>query len=354
MSYPQVVIDLNKLRHNTSYLVDLCHQKSIQVAGVSKVFCADPKMVKVMMDNGIDYIADSRIDNLRKIKDFKVPKILLRLPMISEVDEVVRYSDISLNSEVVTIEALNSAAKLAKCMHEIILMCDIGDLREGIFDKTELINTIRSVLQMENIKLVGLGTNITCYGGVIPTPEVLGKLVTIKEKVENTFNLQLNIISGGNSSSIELLKKGEMPKAINHLRLGESIILGRETAFGNPISNTFDDCMLLKAEIIELKEKPSVPIGEIGMDAFGKVPEFVDKGIRKRAICAVGKQDVDLADIIPIDKWVDILGGSSDHLIVDVTDSKRDYKVGDIMTFKLTYGSILSLMTSAYVDVQYI
>lgn len=354
MAYPQVVIDLGKLEHNTKYLLDLCHHNSIQVAGVTKVFCADPRMVKVMIDNGIDYIADSRISNLKKIKDMKIPKMLLRLPMISEVDEVIRFSDISLNSELATIEELNRAAQSAKRIHKIILMCDIGDLREGIFNEDELYKTIGSVMKMKNIKLVGLGTNITCYGGVIPTNEVLNKLVMLKEKVENSFNIHLEILSGGNSSSIELLKRGEMPKSINHLRLGESIILGRETAYGHPISDTYDDCMLLKAEIIELKEKPSVPIGEIGMDAFGKAPQFVDKGIRKRAICAVGKQDVDLADIIPIDHWVDILGGSSDHLIIDVTDSKTIYKVGDIMTFKLTYGSILSLMTSEYVDIQYI
>jgi predicted amino acid racemase len=156
-------------------------------------------------------------------------------------------------------------------------------------------------------------------------------------------------VSGGNSGSLYLVKTGDIPDGINQLRLGESIVLGRETAFGNQIEGTYDDCFKLIAEVIEVKNKPSLPIGEIGMNAFGNKPGFVDKGLRKRAICAIGKQDINTEDIIPDDKAISILGASSDHLILDITDCDGVYRVGDTVSFKLTYGGILSSMTSEYV-----
>ncbi|KPU28038.1 alanine racemase [Caloranaerobacter sp. TR13] len=349
MRYPCVEISLDKIKHNTEKLVELCEKNKINVAGVTKVFCGEPKIAKIMVDGGVQILADSRIENLIKLREIEIPKMLLRLPMISEVDDVVRYSDISLNSELKTIKELSKKAVELNKNHKIILMIDLGDLREGIFDEKEIFSVVSDILNLDGIKLIGIGTNLTCYGGVIPKYENLSRLVEIKKDIEMKFNIKLDIISGGNSSSLYLLQTGEMPKDVNQLRLGESIVLGRETAFGKNIHNTYDDCFKLIVEIIEVKEKPSVPIGEIGMDAFGNKPSFVDRGIVKRAICAIGKQDIDLGDIIPYDKNIEILGASSDHLILDITECENDYYVGDIIEFKLTYGGILKVMTSEYV-----
>jgi predicted amino acid racemase len=141
-----------------------------------------------------------------------------------------------------------------------------------------------------------------------------------------------------------------MPDGINNLRLGESIVLGRETAFGEQLEGFYDDVFVVKGEIVELKEKPTVPIGEIGMDAFGNKPEFKDRGIIRRAIVAMGRQDIDPDGFRPIDESISILGGSSDHTIIDVTGSKRIYQVGDVVSFKVDYGCLLRAMTSPYVE----
>lgn len=349
MRYPCVEISLYKIKHNTEKLVGLCKKYKINVAGVTKVFCGEPQIAKIMIDGGVQILADSRIENLIKLKDINIPKMLLRLPMISQAGEVVRYSDISLNSELKTIKELSKKAVELNRKHKIILMVDLGDLREGIFDEDEIFKVVREILKLEGIELMGIGTNLTCYGGVIPKNENLSRLVKIKKNIEEKFNIRLDVLSGGNSSSLYLLETGEIPQEINQLRLGESIVLGRETAYGKTIKDTFDDCFKLIVEIIEIKEKPSVPIGEIGMDAFGNKPTFIDKGIIKRAICAIGKQDIDLGDIIPYDKYIEILGESSDHLILDITKSENNYDVGDKIEFKLTYGGILKVMTSEYV-----
>ncbi|MEM3250484.1 MAG: alanine/ornithine racemase family PLP-dependent enzyme, partial [Thermoplasmata archaeon] len=73
-------------------------------------------------------------------------------------------------------------------------------------------------------------------------------------------------------------------------------------------------------------------------------PKHIDRGIRKRAILAIGKQDIEFDHLIPLDKDVQILGGSSDHMVVDVNES--EYEVGDIIQFYPFYPSILKFMCS--------
>lgn len=347
--FPRIEIDLYKLKKNTEKMVKLCRENNIGIAGVTKVFCAYPQAAAAMVEGGVSLLADSRLENLIKLQELHVKKLLLRLPMPSQVNDVVKYADISLNSELSTLRLLGRAAIAQKKSHEVILMVDMGDLREGIWpDNVD--RFVKEAVQIEGIAIKGFGTNLTCYGGVIPDTDNLGKLVHIAREMENKYNLDLEYISGGNSSSIYLLSQGRMPEGINNLRLGESIVLGRETAFGKRLEGFYDDVFIIKGEIIELKKKPSVPIGNIGMDAFGNKPEFKDKGIVKRAIVAMGRQDIDPDGLKPIDNSISILGGSSDHTILDVTECKKEYQVGDYVSFKVDYGCLLKAMTSPYVE----
>lgn len=210
------------------------------------------------------------------------------------------------------------------------------------------------ILNLENIHLHGIAVNLTCYGAIIPKNDNLSKLVEIARKIEEQFDIKLDMISGGNSSSIYLIDKGELPKGINNLRLGEAALLGNDTAYETDLPGTVGDTVILQAQIVELKEKPSLPIGEVGVDAFGKKPFYEDRGIMKRAIIAVGKQDTDLDSMTPTDSQIEIMGGSSDHTILDVTHCDRDYKVGDIVSFELGYGGMLKTATSPYVTREYV
>lgn len=351
--YPCIEIDIDKITHNTKEIISICQKYQINVSAVSKVFCARRPIVAAMVRGGAKIIGDSRLENLKRIQEIDCKKLLLRIPMESSAMDVVRYSDISLNSEIDTITCLSEAAKKIDKVHNIILMVDEGDLREGILE-SDAIDTVKKILSLENIKLIGIGTNLTCYGGIIPDEQNLGKLVALKSLLEKTFNIRIPVVSGGNSSSLYMVMNGTIPKGINQLRIGEAIALGRETAYGNLIQNCYNDCFILKGEIIELKNKPSVPIGKIGMDAFGGTPHFDNKGIMKRAIVAVGRQDIKADGLVPMDKDIRLLGASSDHLLLDVTGSNIDYKVGSIIDFKMDYGCLLASMTSPYVKKYYI
>lgn len=351
--YPRVVIDKKKLFENTSRLVKLSKQQGISFYVVTKVHSADVELAKVCLDAGASGLAESRIQNLKKFKDLTCEKILLRLPMHSEVDDVVRYADLSFNSELSTIYKLDTAAKKINKTHKILVMFDLGDLREGFLPE-QVDEVIPEILKCENIKIEGIGVNLTCYGGVIPTVENLSELTDLANHIETTYSIKLNIVSGGNSSSLYLLGKGELPKGINNLRVGEGVVLGREAAYGTLMENMHEDAFILEAEIIELKTKTSIPKGIIGMDAFGGKPVFTDKGMMKRGIVAIGRQDVDHASLFPVDSRIEIIGASSDHMILDLTATKDDYKVGDVIQFKMEYSAMLKLFTSEYVSRKYL
>lgn len=360
--YPKLVINLKKLEDNLNACATITkdHGKcSLMI--VTKGLCADREMVKMVAENpNVDFIADSRVKNIASFADTARANgkktVLLRIPMHCEAADVVKYVDLSFNSELSTIRLLNEEAAKAGKVHDILLMIDLGDLREGIFfQNQELIyEAVEEILKMENINLYGIGVNLTCYGAIIPKNENLSQLVAIGRDLESKYGIKLEMISGGNSSSIYLVDKGELPEGINNLRLGESFLLGNDTAYETKLPGTVSDGLILQAQIIELKEKPSLPIGEVGVDAFGEKPYYEDRGIMKRAIIGIGKQDTDLGSMTPVDSQIEIMGGSSDHIILDVTHADKAYKVGDIVEFELGYGGMLKTATSPYVEKAYI
>lgn len=348
--YPRIIIDINKLKDNANKVLSMAKENGIDnVTVVLKALAGDLHIVTALEDTDIYCLGDSRIQNLMKFKDTSYKhKTLLRIPMLSEVKDVVKYSDISLNSELSVIKALDIAAKKINVVHNIILMFDLGDLREGIYYTSDYLPIIKEILDLKNIKLIGIGTNLTCYGGLVPNKTILNRLINIKKNIEDTYQINIPIISGGNSSTVTLFGKGIIPKEINHLRLGESILFGKETSYSTEIKGLNHDIFEFEAEIIELKEKPSYPDGEISINSFGEKPDIVDKGLMKRAILAIGKQDTILDNLEPKDKNINIIGGSSDHLILDVT--KANYKVGDIVKFNINYPALVHLMNSDYVN----
>ena len=359
--YPRLIIDLKKLEANLDAVAKITKEDGgCSLMIVTKGLCAEKEMCRMVASHpAVDFMADSRVANIKTYADTARANgkmtTLLRLPMHAEVEDVVKYVDLSFNSELSTIRLLDEEAGKLGVKHNILLMIDLGDLREGIFyqDEDLIFAAVEEILTMEHINLYGVGVNLTCYGAIIPKNDNLSNLVAVARKIEEKFGIKLQMVSGGNSSSIYLIGKGEMPEGITNLRLGESFLLGNDTAYGEKLEGTVSDALVLEAQIVELKEKPSLPIGEVGVDAFGQKPFYEDRGIIKRAIIAIGKQDTDIESMEPLDEKIDILGGSSDHIILDVTKSDREYQVGDVVQFIVGYGGMLKTATSPYVEKAY-
>lgn len=347
---PYINIDLDKIEHNTRTIVGLCNENGIEVTGVTKVTCGHPEVAKAMLRGGVVSIADSRLENIQRLKSAGIDAsvMLLRVPPLSAVDEVVELVDLSLNSELAVLEGLSESAIRTRKIHGVILMVDLGDLREGIW-RDDVTTFVREAIKLEGVRIKGIGTNLACFGGVIPSEDNMKQLVELANELEHTFGFTLEWISAINSSGLEMIASGKMPRRINHARIGEAILLGRETIHRKPWPDTFQDTFVLHAEILELKMKPSFPVGERSEDAFGRLTVFEDKGNVLRALINVGREDIDIEGVTPLDSRIVILGGSSGYLVLDVSAMEGDISVGDELIFTLNYSALLTAMTSEYV-----
>lgn len=349
---PRVEIDIQKIAHNARVLKKWYEEKGIQITGVVKGVNASLEVAKALMESGITSLADTKISRIQKKKsaNLNATYLLLRTPALSEVEQVVLFADISMNTELEVIRALSKEAVKQNKVHSIILMVEMGDLREGIMPE-DVPAIMEEVLKMPGIRIAGLGTNFACFGGVIPKEQKMNEFSALAKKVQKQFSLFFPYISGGNSANYYWVKHTKDTGVINHIRLGESIFLGRETINGNPIPGLYQDAFCLVTEVIESKVKPSVPFGERNRNAFGETVNFKDRGMMQRAIVGIGRQDVFVSGLTPL-LPVDIIGSSSDHIILDTKNIHL--KPGDEVRFSLDYGAMISAMTSPYIVKKYL
>lgn len=350
MAHPYLSIDLDKIEHNAAAITGLCGRHGIAVAGVTKCVCGHPEVARAMLRGGVVSLADSRLENIDRLRGAGIEAncLLLRLPPLSGAAQVVECADWSVNSELAVLQALSRAAVQGGRVHEVMLMVDLGDLREGI-RPDDLLALAAQAIRLPGIHIVGLGTNLACFSGVVPSAHNMQRLVELAEALEQRFALRLDWLSGVNSSGLELLASGRMPGRVNHARIGEAILLGRETVHRRPWPGTVQDAFLLHAEVLELKRKPSRVVGERGEDAFGKQPPVEDLGAMDRALLNVGRQDVQVGGLTPLDGRLRIIGATSDYTVLDVTGAGGELRVGDQVVFSLNYAALLAAMTSGYV-----
>ena len=347
MTAPRLEINLDKVRHNARMLVTLLGSRGISVSGVTKATLGLPAIAGEMLAAGVTGLADSRIENIQTMRRaaVKAHMTLIRSPMISQAALVVSNTDISFNTELDVISELSKAAQAANRTHAVVLMVELGDLREGILP-ADLETVVRRTLGFPNIAFKGIGTNLACRCGVTPDALNMGELSTLADAIDSTFGPIVSIVSGGNSSNLDWVIGGGHTGRVNNLRLGEAILLGCEPLHCLPIEGLYTDAMTLVAEVIEAKVKPSKPWGEIAENPFGSAVPVANTGNVRQAILALGHMDTDPEGLTPPPGYK-ILGSSSDHLIVDCKEQMLP--VGSEVRLQPNYSALIRAMASPFV-----
>lgn len=357
--YPLLTVYQDRITRNAGAICRACAEKGISVAGVVKGACGVLPVIRAVAAGSVSQIASSRLDQLARSKAAlpDMPTMLIRLPQISEAAETVAFCDYSLNSEEQTLRALSEAAVRAGVLHKVILMVELGDLREGVFSQEALLSLAELAEALPGLTLAGVGANLNCVYAVCPSEENMNRLVQAAEAVERLIGHPLEIVSGGSTTSIPMMLEGGLPEKINHLRVGEAILAGQDLPFfwHCQAEGAEGDALLLEAEIIECGVKPSAPWGRQQTNAFGELPpKAEDRGLRRRAILAMGRQDIgDPSQLICLEPGAKVIAASSDHLLVDVEDCPRVLKPGDILAFRMFYESMLFAFHSGYVTKEY-
>ena len=354
MSFPCLQCDLSILLENVNRLAALLHGQGRHFAAVTKAVCAAAPIVDMLNRSDCDSLADARLMNLASMRTTK-PRMLIRPAQHWEIADAVEYSDMSFESEISTIELLAEEAARRGRRHGVILALDMGDLREGCYfrDEADILKTAEAVLRRPSLELLGVGTNLGCFGGVRTTEKNMTALCHIAERLRSRFGVPLPFVSGMTTAAQRLLHSGTMPAGVNHGRFGEAWLLGWDSVEGCAVPELRPDAFTFSAQLIEVKTKDSKPVGEIGGDAFGHVTLRPDLGLMRRGLLACGAQDVERECLLPTDGRISIIGGSSDHTIVRLDDAP-ELGVGDVLHFHLRYGALLRASTSPYVKKEYI
>jgi predicted amino acid racemase len=344
---PRLEIRLDRIRHNAKTLVDRLALRGIGVTGVTKAALGLPEIARALLSAGVTSIGDSRIENIEALRraGLACEFTLIRSPMISQADCVVASADVSHNTEIEVIERLSACAQRQGRIHGVLLMVELGDLREGILP-AQLPSFVDQMLRLPNIAFRGIGTNLACQSGVSPDKENMGVLSSLADSLEATFGVALETVSGGNSANLGWALGASDIGRVTTLRLGEAILLGRDPLRRGAIDGLYTNAFTLVAEVIERKRKPTKPWGEVAQAAFGPVTARIDRGVISQAILALGRQDVD-PDGLEAPDGMEILGGSSDHLVLDT--GLCSPAIGSEVRFQLNYSALLRAMTSPFV-----
>jgi len=351
---PRLEIKLNQLHHNAKKLIENLALQGISITGVSKATMAMPEIVNIWINAGIHSIGESRIENIESINKVnnRVRTLLTRIPMLSQVDQVVSQASISCNSELSVLNALAGAAEKQNLRHGVLLMVELGDLREGILPK-DLNEVVKQVMNLPNLELIGIGANLGCQNGVAPDQKNMNELSLIMNTVEADFKIKLEWCSGGNSANLPWLTAGGKPDRLNHLRIGEALLLGREPLTRTIIKGLYTDAITLVVEVIETKLKPTTPWGIQYQTSFSDAPSKQNQKSNddrneifdSRILLAIGEQDIDPSGLKA--DGIEIKGASSDYLVV--SSSQNTLKVGCEQRFSLNYSALLRAMTSPYI-----
>ena len=342
--YPRLEINLQYLRENVEQMVKRAEERGIEIIGVVKGTTGLVPCVQQFLAGGCTKLASSRLEQIEDCQ--------------TAGPEVIRLCDYSLNSEIRVLRALNEEAGRQGKIHRPIIMADLGDLREGYWDHDEMVDVCCQVEnEMDNLELAGVGVNLGCYGSILATADKLQELVDIARRVEERIGRKLEYVSGGATSSLMRILDGDMPEGVNMLRCGEGILLSQDLDrfYGYDVSYMHEDVYTLKAEVIEVKTKPTHPVGTITVDAFGHKPVYEDRGMRRRALLGIGNVDCgNYQELTPRDAGIDMVGASSDHTIIDVEDAERSVEVGDILSFDVDYASLCYLTNCRNVHIVYV
>ncbi len=349
-----VTLDIKKLKSNFEYLNVLFKKNGIEWAIVSKMLSGNKTFLTELLKFDISQICDSRVSNLKEIKSInpKIETIYIKPPAKRSISSIVKYADISMNTEFETIKFLAKEAKKQNKVHKIIIMIELGELREGVLGE-DFIAFYERVFKLENIKVVGIGTNLSCLYGVLPNHDKLIQLSLYEQLIEAKFNKLIPYVSGGSSVTIPLIFQNLLPKGINHFRVGETLFLGTDVYNNTKFKKMHSGVFNLYSEIIELIEKPLVPMGELGTNVEGESYQIDQSNIGEtsyRAIIDLGLLDVETERMELIDKSLKIAGASSDMIVIDLDKNKKKYKVGDLIEFKLDYMGVIRIMNSKYIE----
>jgi ornithine racemase len=333
LSTPRLEIHLDKVFQNAEFIVKKLGVLGIKTVGITKGCAGDLSIAGAMISAGVAAIGDSHFQNIVKLKQGGVnfPFWMIRNPLSKQLSQIIENTEISFNSETSTIQRIADQNALSNSSHQVVIMVEVGDLREGIYPK-DLGKFLNGLNTTARNSIAGIGATLGCLTHDQPARQHLELVTEAADMFKRHLGRPPQIVTLGGSCLIPLmLENPNLLRGVTHLRVGEAILLGMD-GLGNQIDGLHQDAIELVAEVIEVHDHP-----KLGKDA-------------REVAVGVGYQDMDAPDTqVTSILESKIIASTSDHTVLSCP-SDMDVKVGAEVHFRLSYKAMLRAFISPYVE----
>jgi predicted amino acid racemase len=348
----QLLINLSKLKHNIRWVQNLCVENRVQLVGVVKGCNALSPIIEAFEEMGVQRLGMSRMEDAAKTFHLLAQRpYFISIPSLQQVEGIVESFQVSLHSELKTIEALAEVARRRRRSHGILVMVDSGDLREGVLPR-DVNDLVRCILNREDryVKFLGLGANLGCRCIPSPTEEDIDYFGEIAAFVKRSMNVSMDIVSIGGSVVIPWMENQSLPNEINQVRIGESILLGNIPPGAqrhDPLSN---EVFILRAAVVEVKEKPFKTLDKRSPFSNRKNHDGGSVG-RIQALLDVGFLDTDPLGLTPRDHPLKLIAATSDYTLADATACDPRLQPGEVIDFSMNYQALVRMLHAPHLTI---
>jgi predicted amino acid racemase len=347
VSVPELLVDAGVIKTNAEAVAALLRTRGLDLVAVTKGCLGDPRVAMAMLAGGAIAVADTRDVNLRGLRAALPNAELHRinLPPVAgsfepgDVTYVTSWAGAAAVARLAGVgEAPGAAAAGARgaagalVPRRVMLQVETGDQREGV-PLEEAVQLAGRIASDPRLELEGVATNYACFEG---EPEGIRASVEAVARVARELRaagLPVHRVSGGNSSLLWLVARGEaLPEEVTELRCGEALLLGHDALHYEPLPGCRDDACVIRAEVVEEYTRPS------------------PGGAARRLLLGVGRQDLGTGSVKFAEPGLREIGRSSDYLVLQAKAGSASVPVGEMVDMIPGYEALVAAWTSPYVD----
>ncbi len=346
---PTVLLNLDALSHNTDIAVAFAKRWGVTVLPVLKAVASHPIVAKTLMEQGITRFGFAECDEPYFFtNNFQAEKHLLCLTPPRQADAVVANFSRNTVTTIEMLQALQQAAHARGKRHEVLVMIDFGDSREGIHPH-EAAAFIECASAFPNLSLCGFGSMFACFGAETPTQSAMERMTALRDLFKEKGIANPVVSAGGSVFCAWVESNG--PGPITELRFGDPFLLGvdlyRQAEL--PGGSYRQDVCRFCAEVLEVREKKiaeectSAEYQFVGQDSSFLIRK---EGLRRRALLDIGFFHIEGKELQCELPGTFIAGCSSGYLALDVTDCPEPVAVGQQVFFSGGYWSMSKFFRS--------
>jgi ornithine racemase len=356
---PELRVDVEAIGRNTEVVAALLRERGLALVAVTKGCLGEPRVAAAMLAGGAVALADTRDQNLARMRAALPGAELHRihLPSLSEpfewgdVTYVTSREGAAAVAAPVTARSAKRGARRDAALRgkpggvaaprRVMIQVETGDEREGVPEDL-LMDLAGFIAEEPRLVLEGVATNYACFSGPPAGLQASVEAVAAAVGVLRAAGFAAPRVSGGNSSVLWLLTKGTaLPGEITELRCGEALLLGQDALCYRPLPGCVQDACVIRAEVLEEYTKPA-----------SRGPATASQGQSQRIVLGIGRQDLGEGTVTFLMPGLTEVGRSADYLVAEVADGASAPPVGAPVEMRPAYEALVAAWTSPYVEVR--